>query len=82
MSYLSNPSISLDLRKAAADAALAYVEALAHEESMFRLLNATKASDPCFDGIIESHNDAVNNIPVAEHVLLRTARAIAKTPPM
>lgn len=82
MSYLSNTSISGDLRIAAADAALAYVEAIAHEESMFRLLNATKASDPAFDSILESYNDAVDSSYYAGSFVLRTARAIAKSPTM
>ena len=82
MSYLSNTSTPLKSRLAASDAALAYVEALAHEESMFKLMQNTEVSDPYFDGIEQSWSDASSAVESARYLVEVLSRELAKTPPL
>lgn len=82
MSYLSNPNIPLDLRTSAADAALAYVEALAHEESMFNLMNATSCASPEFDDIMTTFEEARDAAQNALWTMQDAVKLIAKPAPV
>ncbi len=82
MSYLSNSSISLDLRTAAANAALAYVEAIAHRSSMHSLVLNTSTCDAAYEGIRERYEMADDAVEDAQMVMDDAAAAIAKPFPL
>ena len=77
MSYLSNQNTPLNLRTQAADAALAYVEAIAHEESMYCLM-VTQGEYATIE-LMQSYNDAVIVRKEAHYIMECAARDIAKT---
>jgi len=79
MSYLSNPNIPLDLRTSAADAALAYIEAIAHQESIALLI---LSMDEPTDGLGLSYEDASAVVEDAHTHMVLAARAIANKPPV
>lgn len=82
MSYLSNTRISLELRKAAADAALSYVEAVAHATSLQALITSlqSKGEVASFE-LIQALDDALDATTDA-HILARSLAAeLANFPP-
>ena len=79
MSYLSNQNTPLNLRTQAANAALAYVEAIAHEESMYCLMVTQGGYAYATIELMQSYNDAVIVRKEAHYIMECAARDIAKT---
>ena len=79
MSYLSNSLTSLDLRLVASNAALAYVEAVAHQESVALLI---LSMDEPTEGLGLSYEDASAVVEDAHTRMVLAARAIANKPPV
>jgi len=78
MSYLSNTNIPLADRCAAADAALAYVETIAHEESLYQLI--ARLGDHATILQMQSYNNAVARCQIAKRELQACAQRIANLP--
>lgn len=81
MSYLSNPNTPLTLRTAAADAALAYVEAVAHVTSLQALIYYLQANGEAASfELIQSFDDALDAATDANILVRSLATELANKP--